>query len=51
MNYDKFTVKLQSAIEEALSLAEQNQHSEVTPAHILIALTEQKDGENVNILR
>ncbi len=44
MNYDKFTVKLQSAIEEALSLAEQNQHSEVTPAHILIALTEQKDG-------
>ncbi len=44
MNFDKFTVKLQSAIEEAVKLAENSQHTEVTPAHILIALTEQKDG-------
>lgn len=44
MNFDKFTVKLQSAIEEALHLAENSQHAEVTPAHIVIALTEQKDG-------
>ncbi len=44
MNYDKFTLKLQSAIEEAAQKASAEKHSEVTPAHIIIALTEQKDG-------
>ena len=44
MNYDKFTLKLQSAIEEAAQKASSEKHSEVTPAHIIIALTEQKDG-------
>ena len=44
MNYDKFTLKLQNAIEEAVQKASASQHSEVTPAHIIIALTEQKDG-------
>lgn len=44
MNYDKFTLKLQSAIEEAAQKATTEKHSEVTPAHIIIALTEQKDG-------
>ena len=44
MNYDKFTLKLQGAIEEAVQKASSMQHSEVSPAHILIALTEQKDG-------
>ena len=44
MNFDKFTVKMQSAIEDAVSLAEKNQHAEVTPAHIIIGLTEQQDG-------
>ena len=44
MNYEKFTLKLQSAIESAVKLAENNQHTEVTPAHILIALTEDREG-------
>ena len=44
MNYDKFTLKLQSAIEEAASEAQSSKHSEVTPAHIIKALTSQKDG-------
>ena len=44
MNYDKFTLKLQNAIEEAAKAASASQHSEVTPAHIIIALAEQKDG-------
>ena len=44
MNFDKFTLKLQSAIEDAVKLAEQEQHTEVVPAHIIIALTEQADG-------
>ena len=44
MNFDKFTLKLQSAIEDAVKLAEQEQHTEVVPAHIIIALTEQADA-------
>ena len=44
MNFDKFTIKMQEAIESAVTLAESNQNSEVIPAHILKALTEQKDG-------
>ena len=44
MNFDKFTLKLQSAIEEAAGEAQREKHSEVTPAHIIKALTEQKDG-------
>ena len=44
MNFDKFTLKLQSAIEDGVKLAEQEQHTEVVPAHIIIALTEQADG-------
>ncbi len=44
MNYDKFTLKLQSAIEEAAQAAAAGKHSEVTPAHIIMALTQQKDG-------
>lgn len=44
MNFDKFTVKMQQAIEDAAKLAENNGQSEIAPSHILIALTEQKDG-------
>lgn len=44
MNYDKFTVKMQNAIEEAVKTAESAGHSEVVPAHMILALLEQKDG-------
>ena len=44
MNFDKFTVKLQGAIEDSVKLAEQEQHTEVVPAHIIISLIEQADG-------
>lgn len=44
MNLDKFTVKMQSAIEEAVNTAEKNGNSEVTPAHMMVALLGQKDG-------
>lgn len=44
MNFDKFTLKLQSAIEDSVKLAEKEQHTEVVPAHIIISLTEQADG-------
>ncbi len=44
MNFDKFTVKMQNALEEAVQKAESSQHSEVVPAHMILALLEQKDG-------
>lgn len=44
MNYDKFTVKMQKALEEAIGKANAANHSEVTPAHMILSLLEQSDG-------
>ncbi len=44
MNFDKFTVKMQNALQEAVQKAETAGHSEVVPAHMMLALLEQKDG-------
>ena len=44
MNFDKFTVKMQNALEAAVQKAESAGHSEVAPAHMILALLEQKDG-------
>ncbi|MDY5931953.1 MAG: ATP-dependent chaperone ClpB [Candidatus Ornithospirochaeta sp.] len=44
MNFDKYTVKLQSAIQDAAERAQAEQHSEVIPADIVSALASQKDG-------
>ena len=44
MNYDKFTVKMQKALEEADTKADQAGHSEVVPAHMILALIAQSDG-------
>ena len=44
MNYDQFTLKTQEALQTASSLAQQNDHSEICPEHLLKALLEQKDG-------
>ena len=44
MNYDQFTLKTQDALQQASSLAQQNDHSEVGLEHILATLLEQKDG-------
>ena len=38
MNYDKFTVKMQKALEAAIQTANENGHSEVVPAHMVLAL-------------
>ena len=43
MNYDKFTVKMQKALEEAVTKADQAGHSEVVPAHMILALIAQSD--------
>lgn len=44
MNYDKMTVKMQDALQEAASYATQRNHGEVGNEHILAALLKQQDG-------
>ena len=44
MNYDQFTLKAQDAIQQANSIAQQEDHSEIGTEHLLLALLEQEDG-------
>ncbi len=44
MNINDFTIKAQDAIQVAFQLAEEQQHPEVTAAHLLEALLEQESG-------
>lgn len=51
MNYNKMTVKVQEALGEAQSLAQQKNHSEIGNAHILYALLHQDGGIVVPLLQ
>lgn len=44
MNYEKFTIKTQEALQEASSIALKNDCSEISTEHVLLALLEQQDG-------
>src|SRR5256714_1385948 len=44
MRLDKFTLRGQEAIQAAIELAEKNQHQQVEPEHLLIAMLEQPEG-------
>ncbi len=44
MQFDKFTIKSQEAIQESQTIAERLGHQEIKPEHLLSALLEQKDG-------
>ena len=44
MNYERFTIKAQEALQEASSIASKNDHAEITNVHLLMALLEQQDG-------
>lgn len=44
MRFDKFTIRGQEAIQEAIGLAEKAQNQQVEPEHILAAMLEQKEG-------
>jgi len=44
MRIDKMTVKLQEAIQEAHSLAQEQNHSVIDTEHVLAALVEQQEG-------
>ncbi|MGP1594695.1 MAG: ATP-dependent chaperone ClpB [Treponema sp.] len=44
MNSDKYTIKARDAAQDAVSLAERENHSQVETEHLLYTLLEQKDG-------
>jgi len=51
MNLNKYTEKAQEAVITAQTLASEQNHSEVTPEHLLVALVEQEGGIVLSILR
>ena len=44
MRLDKLTVKAQEALSRAAEIAEEKNHQEIAPTHVLAALMEQKEG-------
>lgn len=44
MRFDRFTIRGQEAVQEAIGVAEKNQNQQVEPEHLLISMLEQKEG-------
>ena len=44
MNYEKMTLKVQDALQEASSIAQQKDHSEIGSEHLLLAFLQQEGG-------
>ncbi|MDQ3130688.1 MAG: ATP-dependent chaperone ClpB [Acidobacteriota bacterium] len=44
MRFDRYTIRGQEAVQEAISVAEKNQNQQVEPEHLLAAMLEQKEG-------
>jgi ATP-dependent Clp protease ATP-binding subunit ClpB len=51
MNFNKYTEKAQEAVASAQNLASEQNNSEVTPEHLLVALVDQQGGIVPSILR
>jgi ATP-dependent Clp protease ATP-binding subunit ClpB len=51
MNFNKFTDKAQEAVAAAQQLAEQSNHAQIEPEHLLVALVEQREGVVPELLR
>ena len=51
MQFDKFTIKSQEAIQESQTIAERLGHQEIKPQHLLASLIEQKDGIIIPVLQ
>lgn len=51
MQFDKFTLKSQEAIQAAQQLAQNSSHQEIHPAHLVKALLEQPEGVIVPVLK
>ncbi len=43
-NFNKMTIKAQEAVQSALELAENNNHQQLMPEHLLLSLIYQEDG-------
>src|SRR5215211_9383259 len=44
MRLERFTLRGQEAIQSAIEAAERNQHQQVEPEHLLLAMLEQPEG-------
>jgi ATP-dependent Clp protease ATP-binding subunit ClpB len=51
MNINKYTEKAQEAMAAAQQLAEQSNHAQIEPEHVLVALVEQREGVVPELLR
>ncbi len=51
MNFNKFTIKAQEAVQKAIELAQNENHQAVEPAHILKALLSDSENVTVNVLK
>ncbi|MGA1868037.1 MAG: ATP-dependent chaperone ClpB [bacterium] len=51
MQFDKLTLKAQQVIQEAQSLAEQNNHQIISPLYLLLAMIDQKEGVTLPLLK
>ncbi|MBI2435087.1 MAG: AAA family ATPase, partial [Candidatus Hydrogenedentes bacterium] len=51
MRLDKLTIKAQEALSEAMGLASEKGHPEITPLHVLWALVRQEQGAVASILQ
>jgi ATP-dependent Clp protease ATP-binding subunit ClpB len=50
MDYEKFTIKAQEALNEASSIAQKEDHAQVETEHILLALLRQEEGITASII-
>ena len=44
MRFERFTIRGQEAVQEAVGIAEKNQNQQVEPEHLLAAMLDQKEG-------
>src|SRR5215217_7026130 len=51
MQLDRFTIKSQEALQEAIKLAADRRNTEAAPGHLLLALLDQEDGIVGPVLR
>ncbi|MCG2589312.1 ATP-dependent chaperone ClpB [Rhodohalobacter sulfatireducens] len=51
MNFNKFTIKAQEAVQASIELAQNENHQAVEPAHVLRALTTDSENVTINILK
>jgi len=49
--WDRFTIKAQEAIQRAQEIAGQRNHQEITPAHLFLALIEDREGIAGSLLK